>query len=407
MKKIQKMLLNGVMILSNIGKQHTIVNAGYVPQKSPGLGNTGVIKPNEEDFSVNISFDWFKFTTDKILFEPDIFTPYWNRVLVKGIHDDLLLSIVNILNNDSRHYTEYELYNGSFNHSGCRFGFDINEGIKAGLNGAKTNNFRPISCFELTGKGCYEFSKDKNYISTWLRLFDLIVVENMTATRLDIAFDFIGGERVDEFIKFLIQKIKAGDVRTKWKDNFDNEVISKNGGYTIYLGSPTSSSRIRIYNKNAEKVSKDKNAFITADNFWRLELQLNDDKTHQVNNFIKNFIVCFRLLDCNSEDRFRKFIFSFLNEYFEVRDRTDERISRCPINKKWSDFIENSMNFYYSFGIEKDKRRTSMEIKRDWLLNSVSKVLFQTYFCFGENIICDLITSKLSLLLLIIFIITF
>ena len=362
------------MTLSNVKPGSTIINAGYVPQSSPGIGNTGVIKPRSNDFKVNISFDWFKFTTDKILFEPDVYSLHWNKILVRGLNDDLLHKIISLLNHDSKHYSEYELYNGSYNHSGCKFGFDLNEGIRVGLNGARTSNERPISCFELTGKGCYEFSKNNDYITLWLRLFDLILLNNMTPTRLDIAFDFVGGEEVDQFIKFIIKKIKAGEVRHKWKDKFDNEVISKNNGYTIYLGSPTSTARIRIYNKNAEKISKDKNAFIQDDNYWRLELQLNDDKTHQIKYFIKNYFLCFKTLDSNSLDKFRKFIFSFLNEYFEVRDRTDDRISRCEINKDWEEFIENSQNYFTSFGI-KEERRTTMEIKKDWLISSVPKVL--------------------------------
>lgn len=386
------MLLNGVMILSNIGKQHIIVNAGSVPQKSPGLGNTGVIISNTNDFRLNVSFDWFKLITDKVLYEPEVYTLHWNKILSRGLHDDLLEKVVYMFNHNSKHYSEYELYNGSFNHSGCKFGCDLNEGIRIGLNGARTSNDRPITCFELSGKGCYEFTKNKNYVNLWLKVFDLYLKEDMKSTRLDIAYDFIGGSEVDDFISFIIKKIKAGEVRHKWKDNYYSEIISKNGGYTLYIGSPSSDARIRIYNKNAEKISKDKTAFIDDENYWRLELQLNDE--NKIKYFIKNYFLAFNNLYYNI-DRFRKFLLSFLNEFFEIRDKTDDNISRCPINKRWQSFIENSEGFFLSFGNKEEIRKSTMDIKREWLLSSVSKVFLQCYCSYGENIFYDFLKEMI------------
>lgn len=349
---------------------------------------------------VKVSFDWFKFSTDKVLYNEFYHSENINEILKSGENDIVLNEVVNILNHHKMPYTCYDL-NLHKCARGYTYGIALDEGISVSLLGPKTDSSRFSTLFELTGKGCYHFSKNVEYIKNWYEIFNIGLLSDFKFTRLDIAYDLIGDNDVDDFIKWLLEKIKNGYCRTRWKETYDSEVKSPNDGYTMYLGAPASASRIRIYNKNSEKVSKDKNCFIEENNYWRIEIQLtaNSNNDLDINRFIKSYVSYFQNYvenDVVSQDisDFRIFLTNFLNKYIEVRLKDDERMSRCSIDPRWQKFIgelQKNINFEQS----DKKRRTAIEIKRDWLERSAFKAMAQIYFCYGKRGFSKFIHSNL------------
>lgn len=348
---------------------------------------------------VKVSFDWFKFTTDQVLYNDFYYSTNLKEILKRGENELLLKDTIELINNNALPFTMYEIQRGKCAR-GYIYGLSINEGISVSLCGPKNESDRNTTLFELTGKGCYYYSKNKNYMKSWYDLFNLTLKNNVKFTRLDIAYDLIGTNDVDNFIQWLLEKIKNGYCRTRWKEIYDSEIISPEGGYTLYLGSSSSSSRIRIYNKNAEKISKDKNAFIDDDNYWRIEIQLttNSNNDREIHNFIASYIYFFKdyvennLYDCAD---FKLFLTEFLNKYIEVRLKDDTRISRCSVDPKWKDFIgliDKNMTFE-----QNDKnRKSTIEIKKEWLERSVFKALAQVYICYGDNLFCQFLKSNIA-----------
>lgn len=353
---------------------------------------------------VKVSFDWFKFTTDQVLYNEFYYSDNTDvkEILKRGENELILKEVVETLNHRSKLFTLYEMNRGKCAR-GYTYGLAIDEGVSVSLLGSKNDNDKPTTLFELTGKGCYHYSKNQDYIKCWYKLFDLALRNNMKFTRLDIAFDLIGVDDVSDFIQWLLVKIKDGYCRTRWKENYDSEITSPNDGYTMYLGSPSSSSRIRIYNKNSEKISKDKNAFIDNDNYWRIEMQLtsNSNNDREIYNFVSSYIYFFKDYVENFYDNkngyndFKLFLTDYLNKYIEVRLKDDERISRCSVDPRWQEFIgELEKNMTFEPG---DKnRRSTVIIKKDWLERSVFKAMAQVFICYGDKYFCNFLKVNLS-----------
>lgn len=357
---------------------------------SGGLSNTPLTGQDIiNDIKVNVSFDWFKFNTDRIIYSDNNYSDSVDVLLKNGRNDIILSQIVDFLSSEKKPYHDYEL-NRSLHERNYSFGLIIDEGISISLCGPASSNDRATTLTNLTGKGCYFFSKNKNYIKCWYDLFSFVIKNEMVGKRLDIAFDLMGGDEVNHFIYWLIEKIKNGSVRTRYHDNFNREVKSANEGYSLYLGSNTSSSKIRIYNKNAEKIDKDKNAFIFDDNYWRIEIELQDGNNNAVNSFLKSYINYFynsiekkTLIEQDLND-FNKFLLNFLNSYLEVRIKEPGvDIKYCEIDPLWNSFINLDKKITFSCG--DNLRRTSIEIKKDWFNRSCFKALTQIYLTYGEN----------------------
>lgn len=111
-----------------------------------------------------------------------------------------------------------------------------------------------------------ECNPNKLYKSELDALFNIILpdLENVGISRLDLAFDF---ER--NLSEFRFSKSVSG-ARFWGKDGATQ---------TIYYGSPTSSTRIRLYDKKTERLAKgdlaEREKYKAYDVLWRLEYELH------------------------------------------------------------------------------------------------------------------------------------
>jgi len=117
---------------------------------------------------------------------------------------------------------------------------------------------------QLSGRGCDNFDC-------------MNLPQNAKITRLDLAFDsYDGAYTTDDVWGCLLQGKTAGTARTI--DGFMG-FTGKTAGRTIYVGSPKSNTRLRIYDKAAEQgISVDQR--IDYKDWSRYELQLRSDFAH-------------------------------------------------------------------------------------------------------------------------------
>lgn len=81
-------------------------------------------------------------------------------------------------------------------------------------------------------------------------------------SRLDIAFDLVNEHDLREFV-FDLPRVKRNGFKS-----------SSGHLETLYFGAPTSSKRLRVYDKKAERMSAGYSETQLADSWWRIEVQL-------------------------------------------------------------------------------------------------------------------------------------
>lgn len=208
----------------------------------------------------------------------------------------------------------------------------------------------------LSGQGCRElelYTGDR-----WKDLFADVVALGGKFSRLDIAIDDFYGYFT---IEHLIEKIKAGELQSKFKRarRIEDMIIStgETAGNTLYYGRGTSDIQIRMYEKNHEQKMTD------SIPFWnRTELQMR-----------KDIAFAFALEYVNSDKLLGTLAKGVLSQYITFRDTdlSQQNKSRWPISQFWLDFIGN---------VEKVKLATkkpdrSIEKIENWLEHQVSKSL--------------------------------
>lgn len=122
-------------------------------------------------------------------------------------------------------------------------------------------------CLTMSGQGCRAF--ESYGTNDWLGLFRFLVEgvegEDINITRIDLAFDdHTGILDIDTLVDDTDDHFYVSKSRW-WKVEYGSE------GTSIYHGSPRSNTRIRIYDKAAERGMHDGTHWI------RVELQLRDE----------------------------------------------------------------------------------------------------------------------------------
>ena len=123
-------------------------------------------------------------------------------------------------------------------------------------------------CVTMSGSGCRTF---ESYFSTdWVTLFTAILSGidsgDFKITRLDVAFDDHSGLLDMAQVMCYVDEGNYVSKSRWWEIAYGSE------GSTVYIGSPQSAIRIRIYDKAAERGYDDSVHWI------RVEMQLRDDR---------------------------------------------------------------------------------------------------------------------------------
>jgi len=175
---------------------------------------------------------------------------------------------------------------------------------------------------DLSGTGCRAF--ETYGTGDFNSIFNLIV-ENQNdynITRLDVAFD-------DKEDLIPIMQLKLDTEKMNWVSRWGEwEVRNSSKGVTVNLGSSSSDTFLRIYDKAAER------GFVGEDYFhWvRLELQLRRDRAFQ---FVKML----------NTDNIGELWCGVVNNYirFVKPSLTDTNKARWSVRPYWTNLINNAI----------------------------------------------------------------
>ena len=239
---------------------------------------------------------------------------------------------------------------------------------------------------ELTGQGLdyVRSSISQDIFEDYL----IAVVEQLKADdyevrikRLDLAYDDF---RVRPYLPLrkIAKKVDAGEFVSKIRKSGvleKNEIInynkSKKTGDTIYLGSKSSDTMLRFYDKNLEQISK--NGGCDVPNWLRYEVVVKNDVALAIYNEIK-------------EHGLNKTYFSFLNSVLRfVVKSEDTNKSRVDVERFWSKFI-SSGELIEDFELKKFEKQENIIGTVDWLTAVSSPLILGQLLAKGDLSSLDL-----------------
>ncbi len=166
---------------------------------------------------------------------------------------------------------------------------------------------------EMSGQGCRNFEDLTQLVQKWQDLFDFIHTNNLNITRLDVAYDDHCGVLDIDTIAYDTEQQNFISRMKYW------EVVRSSKGTGIYIGSPQSKVRVRIYDKAAERGIDDQH--------WvRIELQLRDGRAAE-----------FSKIPMDIGEAFAGVLLNYLR--YVTPDENDSNKSRWENTKYWDDLI--------------------------------------------------------------------
>lgn len=173
---------------------------------------------------------------------------------------------------------------------------------------------------ELSGQGCrvFETFGNADYNSIFSLICSNTIEKNMKLTRLDIAYDDHDG--ILDILTVANDTLKSNYLSksTEW------EVTYTSKGTSVYIGSPSSLVRIRIYDKARERG-------LTDGSVWtRVELQLRDERAK-----------LYSMLCGLPGENFCSVLFNYLR--YVIPDENETNKSRLFTAEYWQKLINNAL----------------------------------------------------------------
>lgn len=212
-------------------------------------------------------------------------------------------------------------------------------------------------CLNLSGQGCRAFEEYGHGV--WMKLFDFIFVSSQyNITRLDLAYDDHSGI-LDIFrIKNDTEDQNYVSKSRWWMNQYGSE------GTSVYIGSPQSQIRIRIYDKAAER------GFDDGRHWIRVELQLRKDRA---------YVAAAELM---KQQHIGRVAAGILRNYLTYRVPSgDTNKSRWEICYYWQQllFSMERISLWISPGEPYNFSKTE-----SWLMDSVSPSIYTYYRLHGS-----------------------
>lgn len=355
----------------------------------PPVGNTGVTRTEKEGFDlINKSetnnlgqfvlIDWLEFTihydlgSQFIYYDSDTDNPTMGSIFVDEYVRKLFKEIFGISNLEYQKrgrngYTDCYIFRNIMAWTSTR--------IKMGIH------------FEITGQGCRDLEE------LGIDLFDLLERLNHYAvqySRIDLSIDDFTDKyyTISKIKKYLMRNLIVSKIRSFYTTQSGMVEDYNIMGNTIQLGSKASLIHITFYDKLKERES---NNYIVPDSikFWtRTEVRFRHEKaTDVVNHLIEN-----RKINPVVKGVLRDYI-RFVDKPKSSNDTNKRRYNTAPW---WNDFLEN----IDSLELMPIKTFTSIQKKKVWLNDSVSKSEFMVLLSELENIQLDAISSGMLLYIL-------
>lgn len=233
----------------------------------------------------------------------------------------------------------------------------------------------------MSGQGCRQF--ETYYELTWEQLMYRVREVGGKWARLDLAVDDIryNGEKPYWSVRQLVRKIKRNECRSKFKTGLRLEGLNlgtgESTGDTLYAGSPQSMIKVRIYEKDCERV---KAGMMLEDDLtaWnRLELELKDDRADSAVRFLLEGLQAGEIA------------VGILAHYVDMVDRQadDDNKARWPRSAFWQSYLDSIGKLRLA---ARAPDRT-IDSKRAWLERQMAPTLSQVLYAGGSFDLDDIV----------------
>lgn len=228
--------------------------------------------------------------------------------------------------------------------------------------------------FEISGQGCREIEKLN---LNWFDLLSKIKNYKYKITRIDLSLDDFTNDyyTLSKIKRYLSSNRIVTKLRTYY--NVNSGIVDNNQllGETLQLGSKSSLVHITFYNKLKERES---NNYVIDENikYWtRTEIRFRNEKAIDVVNHLVE------------KRELNTIIKGVLNDYvrFVYKSEKDKNKWRWQTADWWLKFIDN----VDKLELAPVKVYTSIETKKEWLKENVSKTELMVLFSEIENISMD------------------
>lgn len=199
-------------------------------------------------------------------------------------------------------------------------------------DGREDDYFKDMGvCVSMSGNGCRTFEtmskltldlKDRQGTSSvaFPALFQLLVSDtDANVSRIDIACDDRAGYLDMDAILTKTQTNEINSRMTKRSTVVSFDGTQRNGA-TVYIGAPSSSFRVRIYDKALEQGE--------SGHWVRVELVM---RSQNANAFVEQM---------TTSENVGKLAAQVINDKFSFIERDDSNITRCSVCSWWKDFVD-------------------------------------------------------------------
>ena len=219
-------------------------------------------------------------------------------------------------------------------------------------------------CVSMSGNGCRTFEtmsrltldlndKQGTQSVAFPALFQLLASDvDANVSRIDIACDDREGYLDMDAI---LTKTQTNELNSRMTTR--STVISFNGqersGATAYLGAPSSSFRVRIYDKALEQGE--------PGHWVRVELVM---RSKNANAFVEQM---------TTSENVGKLAAQVINDKFSFIERDDSNISRCTVCDRWQNFVDELDKVRL---VSREVIQHGVERIRGWIENQVGPSLY-------------------------------
>lgn len=229
-------------------------------------------------------------------------------------------------------------------------------------------------CLELTGQGCKELVQLTANDSIFYDILKNRVATKTNLTRIDIAVDDHSG-LLD--LDTIAAKVEHGEIRTRLRAKTELRGLADTEGHTIYIGAPSSNTRIRIYDKQAQMQ--------TVSPWVRVEMVLRHGDAQRFQSLVLDSVP----VDApNRNQEIALLGVSVLRDKLAFIELVDANISRCPESPWWTEFLAGAQAVHLE---GQPVEIPSLEQASAWMHKQAAPTLTLLYALLGNAWLEDLL----------------
>lgn len=237
-------------------------------------------------------------------------------------------------------------------------------------------------CVSMSGSGCRTFEAHTALTSVGTPFIALVqrlhVDPDVNVSRVDLAIDDKDGILDLDVIVDCVRNNQINS-RIRKRDIHDGYDGADRAGMTVYIGSPKSDFRIRIYDKAKEQFERGEEGY---NQHWiRLEIVMKGDNAN-------GFLGCLA-----NTDNLGVVASGILNDKIAFIERDDSNISRCSFCSWWVEFLESLESIKL---VSKEEVRHVLEDVIEWVTRQVAPSLSLIRDARGYLAIYDILAEGLE-----------